>query len=110
MIIRYSNGTTVEGVTLSRTENVMRVALSGHDDVLELFQVNGLWITEDCEPVQIDRPVRATHPIPLSETDCVCSPELAAWLVRLLEGHAEDELPEPPVRPWSAPGQELQPM
>ena len=54
MIIQYANGMTMEGVTLSRTESTMRVALRGHNDAIELFQLNGCWITEDWQPVRIE--------------------------------------------------------
>jgi hypothetical protein len=94
MIIRYSNGKTLEGVTLSLTDNMMRVALSGHDDVMELYQVNGMWISEDCEAVQIERP-GAGQALPASESDCVCPADLADRLIQLLLSGAGDERRNP---------------
>ena len=31
----------------------MRAAVRGSEDLVELTQVNGTWITDDCEPVQV---------------------------------------------------------
>ena len=51
MTIRYSNGFSFEAILLSRSEEVLRVAIAGSDEVVELTQINGAWISEDCEPV-----------------------------------------------------------
>ena len=54
MTIRYNNGHTLEAVLLSRTATTMRIALQGTEDVLELQNINGAWITDECEPVNVD--------------------------------------------------------
>ena len=85
MTIQYSNGTEVEAVLLSRDGERMRVAASGGADALELVRHNGVWISEDCEPVRIrfawQRPSRQE---PVEEADCICSRELASRLIHLL--------------------------
>src|SRR5438128_174740 len=93
MTLRYANGQAIEAVLLSQSEGRMRVVLRGGDDVVELNQINGAWVTDDCEAVQVmfawERPEEA----PVTEADCICSPELAAKLIRLLKSaeNAEEE-------------------
>jgi hypothetical protein len=85
MTIRYSNGYTVEAVPLSRGENVIRVEVRGGSDVLELRQINGQWITEDCEPVEVNFGWVQHKDVPVvTINDCICSPELAAKLLHML--------------------------
>lgn len=85
MIIQYANGMTMEGVALSRTEDTMRMALRGHNDAIELFQVNGCWITEDWQPVRIQpEPDPDNCLSSASEDEFVCSHELASRLIHLL--------------------------
>jgi hypothetical protein len=85
MTIRYSNGKAYEAVLLAQAENSMRVAIRGSDDVLELSEINGTWVTDECEPVRVefawsDRGLLDE----VSEDECICSPELAARLLHLL--------------------------
>jgi hypothetical protein len=85
MIIRYSNGFRCDAILLSRTEDRMRVAIQGADDVVELTQIHGAWISDDCEPVQVDFAwTRQTPPAETKLEDCICPPELAARLIELL--------------------------
>jgi hypothetical protein len=85
MIIRYPNGEAREGVVLSSTENVMRLAMSGHDDILELYLVNGRWIAEDCRPVEVETAWDARMPIPSDlEDGFLCSREDADLLLSLI--------------------------
>lgn len=85
MTIRYSNGQTFEAILLSQTENSMRIALQGYEDVIELKLINGTWITDECEPVQIEFAwSRQSLLDQVSEDECVCSPELASRLLHLL--------------------------
>jgi hypothetical protein len=51
MIIRYSNGSIREGIVLSFTANMARVALKDRDDVEEFQLVAGRWISEEWEAV-----------------------------------------------------------
>lgn len=85
MTIKYSDGRSVEAVLLSRTEHTIRVAIGGADDVMELSNVNGTWVSADCEPVRIAFAWQRHDRKPtISETDCCCSLELAARLIRSL--------------------------
>jgi hypothetical protein len=85
MLIRYNNGKLIEGVVLSENENSMRVAVRGAADAAEYTFVNGVWISEDCEPVQIQFEwERTATPEVINEEDCICSKELAAHLLQLL--------------------------
>jgi hypothetical protein len=94
MTIRYSNGQTIEAVLLSRTENLLRAAARGSEDIVELTQVNGSWITDDCEPVQVtfewQRQARVEE---VSLEECLCSPELAARLMQLLYTSSDEDAP-----------------
>ncbi len=94
MTIRYSNGYQYEAILLSRTDERMRVAVEGSDDVVELTQIHGAWVSDDCEPVQVEfawTRQQATQEI--SEEDCVCSHDLAARLIHLLfAGENEPEV------------------
>ena len=84
MTIRYTDGRAIEGVTLARTANMMRVAIEGCDDAAEFINVHGRWISEDREPVTLEYGPRRKAPATLSEADCICSRDLAARLVDLL--------------------------
>jgi hypothetical protein len=92
MKIRYADGRTIEGITLSRTANTMRIAVEGSEDAAEFINVHGTWISEDCEPVTIEYGPRRNAPATLSEADCICPRALAAVLIDLLlTDSAEDE-------------------
>ena len=96
MIIRYSDGQTFEAVLLSSTETTMRLAPEGHDDIVELTHINDIWVSDECEPVQVDFcfPRRATT-TDVKEEDCICSHALAAQLIRMLHPGDEDLEAEP---------------
>ena len=92
MTIRYADGRAIEGVTLVRTANMIRVAVKGSEDAAEFINVHGTWISEDCEPVTIEYGPRRKAPATLSEADCICPRALAAVLIDLLlTDSAEDE-------------------
>lgn len=94
MTIKYSDGRTVEAVLLSRTETTLRVAIEGADDAMEVSDVNGTWVSTDCEPVSIEFAwQRHDRKKTISVDDCCCSHELAARLIHLLfTGSNEDEV------------------
>jgi hypothetical protein len=96
MTLRYANGFTTEAVLLSRTDLTMRIALPDSEDVEELNLVNGTWIAGDCEPVHVSFAwERLTAEVPADE-NCVCPPELAARLLRMLfheDGQQSDTSP-----------------
>ena len=54
MHIRYSKGRVLEGIILSFTPDMARIALKGSDDAAEFQLVAGRWISEDWEPVVFD--------------------------------------------------------
>jgi hypothetical protein len=91
MTIRYNNGYQIEGVLLSRNDSAMRVAIGGSEDVLHLNEINGTWVTEDCEPVHVDFAWAKTEETPMvTLDDCICSKELAAELLHLLFSGDQD--------------------
>ena len=94
MTITYSDGLAVEGVLLSRTEDMMRLAVRGADDVLEVSNINGTWVTADCEPVSVEFFWQRRDRKPtITEADCCCSRELAAKLIQsLFAGSNEDAI------------------
>jgi hypothetical protein len=92
MTIKYANGTKIEAVIVTRRENTIRVAVQGGDDVVEFTEVNGTWVSEDCEPVQIEFAwQQRERQIEYSEDDFICPQELAARLIQML---LEGEEPE----------------
>ena len=94
MTIRYSNGQTYEAVLLSRTETTIRAAIQGHEDVVILNLFDGVWVSDECEPVQISFAWHGRRePAPVHEADCICPHELAARLIHLL--YAGQETIEP---------------
>ena len=100
MIIRFSDGQVVEAALLSRTERTIRAALRGSDDAVELTQINDVWVTDNCDPVQVEFAWDAPGPQgEVKEEDCICPPELAAELIRMLEGAPEEPAASPPVLP-----------
>jgi hypothetical protein len=85
MTINYSDGRAVEAVLLARTKSTLRVAVQGASDVMEISDINGTWVSSDCEPVAIEFAWQQLDRKPkISEADCHCSHELAARLIRLL--------------------------
>jgi hypothetical protein len=85
MTIRYSNGYTVDAILLAREGNSMRVAIRDLDETVEFFEINGVWLSQNCEPVEVEFAwMRQSETPVITETDCLCSQELAARLVHLL--------------------------
>ena len=95
MILTYADGSKMEAVLLARNENKIRVAIAGSDDLVELTDIHGTWVTDDCEPVHVQFAWEGKAPEQIvSEADCVCSHDLAARLIHLLwnadeEGQAQ---------------------
>lgn len=98
LTIRYASGLTKESVLLSRTKDLLRVAMEDCEDVTELRLVNGTWITDECEPVQVTYAWDRDPAPEVTEADCICPSDLAARLVRLLYV-AEEEEPKPQAAP-----------
>jgi hypothetical protein len=72
MTITFANGTSVEGVTLVRTDGLMRVALRGSHDAVEFVSgSDGSWLAESGEPVLIgERPSHKSRTHSLDELLC----------------------------------------
>jgi hypothetical protein len=95
MIINYSDGNSVEAVLLSRTEQTMRVAVEGAEDAMELSNIRGTWVSDECEPVSVQFAWQRNERKPaLSGDDFCCSHELAARLIHLLFGGGAEETME----------------
>ena len=93
MTVEFQSGQTKQGLLLARTENTMRVALEDTADTMEITNVNGVWVTDDCEPVRITFAWQAkATPAPVEEADCICSPELAARLTQMLFAQEEERV------------------
>jgi hypothetical protein len=92
MFLTYTDGSRTEAFLLARTENKIRVAIPGSDDPLELTDIRGTWVTEDCEPVRVEFAWQGkTREQVITEADCICSHDLAARLIHLLwNGDEED--------------------
>jgi hypothetical protein len=83
-----------EALLLSRGEDTIRLQVKGADDVIELSNIRGAWVSTDCEPVSIEFAWQCDDPKPVvSETDCICSPELADRLLQLLFTDSSDDAP-----------------
>jgi len=97
MIIEYQDGKTTEGFLLSRQENSMRVALEGSQDVLEFVEIDGHWVGENLEPVEItfEWQRQPNAQALLTDAEFICPKDLAAHLVRLLETDSKEEAPAP---------------
>jgi hypothetical protein len=92
MIIRYANGHAAEAILLSRTQSLVRLQLHGSDDVAELTQINGTWVTENCEPVQVEFGWTPGAPPVVTLNECICSHELAGRLLHMLfSGESDPE-------------------
>ena len=94
MTITWQNGTWVKGALLSESEGTLRVAVHGADDALEFVRAaNGAWVSEDCEPVEIEFDLEvapAQLPAVDSLDDYICPPELAARLISLLSDDSSE--------------------
>ena len=94
MTIRYSDGRVGEALLLSRGEDTIRLQVKGEDDVVEFSNIRGTWVSADCEPVSIEFAWEGNDRKPVvSETDCLCSPELADHLLQLLFIDSTDDAP-----------------
>ncbi len=106
MIITRPDGSAREAVLLSQSQNTIRVIMKGDEDVTEFFNVQGRWISENCEEVKVEFAWERKLPrrVP-TEAECVCSKELADRLMHLLasgeEPVIEDATPEEEHR-WLA--------
>lgn len=54
MLIKYESGLVKEGMLISIRGNQLRVAPKDSDDLLEFTLVQGIWLSENREPVTFD--------------------------------------------------------
>ncbi len=53
-ILLYPNGRRVNGIILSASEDIMRVAVQRRADIVELRRVGGVWISENGSSIQFE--------------------------------------------------------
>ncbi len=94
MKIRYQNGAVLEAVILHRTENTLRIALRGSDDITELTRVRGTWVSDDCEPVSVEAALVNPTVLDYSDENFICPPELAEALIAPLFTDVIEEILE----------------
>jgi len=100
MTIAYLDGRVVQAVLLTRTGDVIRVAIEGADDATEFRKIHEIWVSDDCEPARIEFAwQQMAQEQPITEADCCCSQKLAKRLVDLLLTESQDEDDEVPVSP-----------
>jgi hypothetical protein len=92
MTITFPDGRTIQGIVLHRTDDTLRAATRELGDIVEFHAIHGLWVSEEGEPVQIEfewqrQPLQAD----LTESDFICSHDLAAMLVQLLPTDSGEE-------------------
>ena len=93
MIITYPNGTVRKAIVLSHEANEIRAAAAGCDDVLVFTRIQGIWISEELQPVTFEFEwQRRVAPPAGSEDDYVCPKELADRLISTLLAVGEPDL------------------
>src|ERR1051326_8034315 len=85
MTVTYPNGKILEALLLLRGEDTLRAAIPGEDDARIFTLIHGRWISDECEPVQIDLGCSrsGSSNVP-SEADCICPKDLASRLKSML--------------------------
>ena len=82
MTVRYPGAGSVDAILLGAAGNIIRLAMDGWADAAEFRLVDGQWLSEDNEPVEID-----SKPEPQWE-------ECSRWLTGLL--HYNSPMPATP--------------
>ena len=90
--ISNTGGRVLQGLILSRTGTTMRVAVNGFEDAEQFTCVKGTWISENCEPVEIQFEWRR-HALtePISDAGSRCSEEMANRFVHVVVSGGEAE-------------------
>ncbi len=92
MTITFADGRAIQGIVLNRTDDTLRAATRESGDIVELHTSDGLWVSEKGEPVQIEFVwERRSAKEELTESDFICSHDLAALLVQLLPIDSSEE-------------------
>ena len=96
MTITYQDGTVLDAIVLWHEENELRAHAPCCDDILAFTRVNGIWVSENGEPVTIVFAWQRRPAPPLfSDADFICPKKLAARLIgSLLGGDDRDEAVE----------------
>src|SRR5215467_2216264 len=93
MTITFPDGKRHQAAMLTRSQNNLRVAVQGRDDVSEFTRINGTWISEQGDPVSIEFEWEKRYTTIPSLDDCICDKRLASRLIaRLLNPEDEDLL------------------
>lgn len=92
MRISYQNGAVLEGIMLYRTEESMRVAVKGRDDVMDVRNVHGTWVSDECEPVTMEIGASYQTGMEYSDDEFICPRSLADQLISLLVDDSVDDL------------------
>jgi hypothetical protein len=96
MTVTYRNGNTLEAFIVSRTDTRIRAVAKDTEDTLEFVDFHGTWVSNDCEPVQIQFAWQGKKREEiLTEADCICSEELAKRLIHFLFGDVEEKTDAP---------------
>jgi hypothetical protein len=90
MTITYADGTVVEALLLSYKEPVLRLAVTGDDDVRVFKCIDAVWRAEDGEEVQVKPSWPADRPAPVpEESHFICSEGVARQLIGNLMNGSE---------------------
>ena len=60
--IHYNNGGVLQGIALAVGDRVIRVAVKDSHDAVEFRLIDQVWISEDCEVVEISMMERFAAP------------------------------------------------
>src|SRR5262245_30671848 len=92
MTVTYANGNRVEALLLSSVEGVARVAIAGQEDIRVFRCFEGVWRTENGQPVQLSFACQSDGPAPVpEESHFICSKELGQQLISRLMNGSENE-------------------
>ena len=109
MTVTYPNGTKVHCLLLSEEGDVFQVAVAGDNDLRVFRQVDGVWRTEDGQPVQLTyggRNDAAAHAP--DESHFTCSQQLGKRLIsRLMNGSEEHEGTQGPFYVFSSENRQV---
>jgi hypothetical protein len=83
MVVMYPNGNKVQCLLVAQAANAFQVAVAGDENLRMFRRIEGVWHTEDGQPVQIT-------PHGRDDIRFICSPEQGQQLIaRLIDGSEE---------------------
>jgi hypothetical protein len=62
LTIRHFDGRLVDSIILAVSADRMRIAIPGSEDTIELALRQGVWLTENGEPVEIESMISPSDP------------------------------------------------